>query len=114
SSGAVASSIDNVVPGSYAVVVSDLGCNDTATFNLSGSGLIVTDTTRQLTCGNVATGRIALGVTGGAPPYSYQWSNGSTGYAVSNLQAGTYTVTISQSARGCLPDTLTYVILPVD
>jgi hypothetical protein len=49
-------------------------------------------------------GAINLTVTGGTAPYTYQWSNGS-GYTattqnISNLQPGTYNVTVTD-AKGC-------------
>ncbi len=49
-------------------------------------------------CGN--NGSIALNVVGGKPPYTYLWSNGSTGSSISGLGAGNYSVTVTDS-RGC-------------
>jgi|GEM_PF-3847602 len=40
-------------------------------------------------------GRITINVTGGTPPYTYSWNNGSTDNTVSFLPAGTYTVTVT-------------------
>lgn len=45
-------------------------------------------------------GRIELEVSGGTLPYSYTWSNGSTEEDQTNLAAGTYSVTVTDSA-GC-------------
>ncbi|TAF64094.1 MAG: hypothetical protein EAZ55_12275 [Cytophagales bacterium] len=56
----------------------------------------------QLTniCGRTPTGAITLTVSGGQVPYVYQWSNGATTQNLSNLTAGTYTVTITDDG-GC-------------
>ncbi|MFB6305839.1 MAG: SprB repeat-containing protein, partial [Flavobacteriales bacterium] len=39
-------------------------------------------------------------VTGGAPPYDYQWSNGDTTQSIT-VGTGSYTVTVTDSAKGC-------------
>ena len=36
-----------------------------------------------------------LTVSGGLPPYTYQWSNGQTTASITGLQAGTYSVTLT-------------------
>ncbi len=46
-------------------------------------------------------GQVLLNVTGGIPPYSYEWSNGETTQNITNLASGEYTVTV-QDAVGCL------------
>ncbi len=48
----------------------------------------------------IADGLIQLNVTGGAPPYTYNWSNGATTSHLSNLGNGTFAVTVTD-ARGC-------------
>jgi gliding motility-associated-like protein len=47
---------------------------------------------------NAGKGTIKVLTTGGAAPYSYQWSNGMVDSMVSGLQAGTYTVTTSDQS----------------
>lgn len=44
-----------------------------------------------------ASGRIEISVTGGVPPYTYLWSNGSTESIADGLFAGTYSVTVTDS-----------------
>src|SRR5690606_1868173 len=45
-------------------------------------------------------GSITVNVTGGTGTITYQWSNGAIGNSISNLGAGTYSVTVSD-ASGC-------------
>lgn len=54
------------------------------------------------------SGAISLNVSGGTPPYTYQWSNGSTTPTISGLTAGSYTVHI-RDAGGCQAET-TFVL----
>jgi hypothetical protein len=58
--------------------------------------------TAQLThpVGNVATGTIALTVTGATEPITYTWANGQNTKTISNLTSGIYCVTIND-AYGC-------------
>jgi hypothetical protein len=53
-------------------------------------------------CYNSCNGSVRFTVSGGVPPYQYQWSNGSTAPQLAGLCAGTYTLTLTD-ARGCGP-----------
>jgi hypothetical protein len=46
-------------------------------------------------------GWIDLHITGGTPPYRYQWSNGSTDEDIFNLISGRYTVTVYDASNFC-------------
>jgi hypothetical protein len=48
-------------------------------------------------CAGAATGLASVTAGGGFQPLSYLWSNGATSAAISNLSAGTYTVTVSDA-----------------
>ncbi len=47
-------------------------------------------------CG-APTGRLDVWVSGGMPPYTYLWSNGGTGFMISELSAGMYSVTVTDA-----------------
>ena len=53
---------------------------------------------KNLGCsGKKRSGALKAFATGGSPPYTYQWSNGSTSELIENLGSGRYTVTVSDS-----------------
>src|SRR3569832_1865420 len=60
-------------------------------------------TKNNASCGGVCDGKATATLTGGTPPYKYDWSNGSvttTGSltnTIINLCAGTYSVTITDN-----------------
>ena len=64
-----------------------------------GQPLTAVTTSTATTCGQ-NNGISNLTVTGGATPYTYAWSNGSTNMSITNLAAGNYVVTITD-AYGC-------------
>ena len=49
-------------------------------------------------CYSGNTGSITLNITGGTPPYTYQWSDGYTSAIRNNLSAGNYSVTVSDTS----------------
>jgi len=51
----------------------------------------------NVTCFGTPTGAIDIAVTGGAPPYSYVWSNNATTQDISNLAANNYKCTVTGS-----------------
>lgn len=59
--------------------------------------LKLTSTQSDIVCYGASDGFIKTDVTGGNPPYKYQWSTGDTVKDISNLSAGTYSLIITDS-----------------
>ncbi|RMG95043.1 MAG: hypothetical protein D6706_12910, partial [Chloroflexi bacterium] len=92
----------NLPAGNYSVIVEESGaCIITQNFTINEPPPI-TDTivTSDVPCNGLGNGSITLTVGGGTPPYGYLWSNNATTANLSNLNGGTYTVTITD-ANGC-------------
>ncbi len=51
-------------------------------------------------CSGLCNGTAEVNASGGATPYSYEWSNGATSSTISGLCAGSYTITVTD-ANGC-------------
>ncbi len=87
--------------GSYQLTLTDAnGCTaHSATIELFDPPalLALVDTIIDASCNNANNGLIQVSVTGGFPPYNYEWSNGSVDETPSNLLPGTYSLTVSDS-----------------
>ena len=101
--GSTNQSFANPVPGnSYSVTITDAnGCTDTASFVVpSFPSLNATYTSVDASCGN-KNGSATIQVTGGAAPFSYQWSTGTGNVATQHtLYAGQYSAIITDN-NGC-------------
>jgi len=54
-------------------------------------------------------GAISVITTGGISPFTYSWSNGASASAISNLQPGTYTVTVTDNIGASIIDSIEVV-----
>ncbi len=102
-SGETTATLNNITAGSYSVTVRDAsGCTFTSppiAVNDNGASITITPSTTPSQCGN-NNGSVSITVSGGSAPYTYSWSNGATTPAITNLTAGTYRVTVTDS-NGC-------------
>lgn len=62
-------------------------------------------------CNGASTSSISLTALGGTAPYTYLWSNGAVTKDITNLAAGTYTVTVTD-AQGCTMTTSATITEP--
>lgn len=88
--------------GTYRLTVTaPNGCSSTAEVEVTAAPpLFVSISFVEPSCHDNADGSATAMPSDGLPPYSYAWSNGATGSAVSNLSGGTYTVTVTDQS-GC-------------
>lgn len=93
--------LSNVPPGTYGFLVKDAkGCKRTGSVVIQPESVIyVSLNSTDAICGSTFGGANAF-ISGGVPPISILWSNGSTSPNINNLQAGLYSVTISD-AKNC-------------
>ncbi len=84
--------------GNYCVTVSDAsGCSVSACSPITEySNLSVLFNTTDQDIG--VLGSATANVYGGTPPYTYLWSNFSTAKSITNLQAGVYSVSVTDNA----------------
>lgn len=101
SNGSETEDINLLSSGSYSVIVKDSkNCSAEATFTISGiSKINITATQVKPDC-NDSNGSINITVTGGTSPYIFEWSDGTTAEDLEGLNAGLYTVTVTDNT-GC-------------
>lgn len=102
STGAVSQSIDSLPPGTYSITVKDAKGSEV---KLTGevaepTPIVVSSTIAQPTCEKNTPGSIDLSVSGGKGGYTFNWSNGARTEDLDSLEAGTYSVTVTDTT-GC-------------
>jgi len=94
--------ITDLVDGIYQVEVIDANENKAVgTYTLTyPDPLYLKVTKSEMTCSAPNGGQATAIASGGTPPYTYLWNTGHTGAHITELSAGKYFVTVSDS-RGC-------------
>lgn len=102
SNGATSSNISGLPAGTYSLMVTDANhCNVSATAVVTTSGqLNLSLSAANVSCYGGNNGGITSTITGASGPYMYNWSNGAGSANLSNLTAGTYSLTVTSSS-GC-------------
>ena len=111
SNGGTMATINNIPGGTYTVTVTDnAAATSTAVVVIFQPPAIVlqTPTITHVSCFGNADGSIQANATGGVPPFNYDWSNGDSGSFISDLTAGSYSLTVTDD-NGCTK-TATYVV----
>ena len=101
-------SVFNLTANNYTVRVFDLlGCDTTINFTISQalSNFTFIDSVRNDSCIGAGKGYVGIeNLTGGVPPYSFEWSTNPgvlvRNASINNLTTGNYSVTLSD-ATGC-------------
>ncbi|MBI1184551.1 choice-of-anchor A family protein [bacterium] len=102
SNGASTQDVSNLAPGVYTVEITDCsGCSRILSFEITQPApLSTTLSITNVSCFGGNNGSASATVSGGTAPYTYQWSTGATGTAISNQKAGIYTFSVTD-ANGC-------------
>jgi len=102
--GGTSASLTGLSAGTYSCTISNnSGCSVTTgpiyVFDASGTLSVTTNSIGDEICNN-HHGNVTVNLTGGMAPVSFLWSNGSTSQNIYNLQAGNYSLTVTDS-NGC-------------
>lgn len=104
------SQISGLIAGTYTVTVTDdLGCSQEISGNVVDP-TVLTGTTvfTSVTTTGGSDGTLTATGIGGAPGYTYQWSNGMNTATITGLPAGNYTVTITD-LNSCTVELIEYL-----
>ncbi|TNE52404.1 MAG: T9SS type B sorting domain-containing protein [Bacteroidetes bacterium] len=114
SSGETSKDLTGVAAGTYMLTITDAnGCSTAASATIMPATQInITGTVSSIACFGETNGAIVLEISGGQMPYQVNWSGpagfASTGIALTNLDAGSYTATITDNS-GC-SQTMSYLV----
>ncbi|MCX6267400.1 MAG: T9SS type A sorting domain-containing protein [Bacteroidetes bacterium] len=102
SNGETTEDIGGLTAGTYTVTVTDANIlTAVGSWTVTEPpAVVVNSVVTNLTCAAASTGMVSISVTGGTPPYTYLWNNGAASQNISGLDAGNYTVTVTD-ANGC-------------
>jgi gliding motility-associated-like protein len=109
-SGGTGATASNLSAGAYTCTITDAnGCILTKSFTITqASSLLATTSQTNILCNGAATGAASVSVSGGSLTYTYLWSpSGGTLASASNLVAGVYTCSITDTNGAILVKTFT-------
>ncbi len=89
--------LSNLAAGIYTIEVRDSETRvETIQIEVTQNDQIdISSTTINLACNGIAEGEIELNVSGGSGNFEYEWSNGNTTANPTDLEAGTYSVVVT-------------------
>lgn len=86
--------------GCWAGTTQNVASGGTCCATVITNPIVGTTQQQNPSCSGQCNGSASVSATGGTTPYTYAWSNGQTTASISNLCAGTYTVTITGAGSG--------------
>jgi len=90
--------INNLSPGSYSLIIEDdLGCISYDTVQIYQPDSIILNVESLHCCFEQNNGALNIEITGGILPFDILWSNDSVTNAITNLEPGLYSVSVSDS-----------------
>ena len=106
STGGTTQDLSGLAAGNYQVVIEDANeCFDTSIFILSENPeIILGASVTSLSCSYLVDGSIQLNMSGAIASYTYDWSTGSALDSIGGLQAGTYSITVTDSLNCSVED----------
>ena len=114
--GDVTGNISNLVAGTYGVTVTDASsCTMSASFTITEPGpLHTTASIYSPHCYGGNDGFVAVAVTGGSPPYVYNWNTqpSQIGAIATDLSEGLYSLTVTDN-NGCQSSITAFVNNPL-
>ncbi|MFI5148716.1 MAG: PKD domain-containing protein [Bacteroidia bacterium] len=92
----------NLTAGNYTLQLTDAnGCKDSTVIAITQPALLTINATGlTATCNGKCNGQLICVPNGGTSAYSYSWNTGCSSASCSNICAGTYTATVTDS-HGC-------------
>ncbi|MCB9185744.1 MAG: hypothetical protein H6601_03275 [Flavobacteriales bacterium] len=90
-----------------------IGESNIITITVYSNDIVANCSSTDVDCNGASTGSASVSVSGGTAPYTVLWSTGATTMSISNLMAGSYSVTVTD-ANGCTKTCSTTVGQPSD
>ncbi|MDA9555730.1 hypothetical protein N9R54_05785, partial [Pelobium sp.] len=103
SNGATILNQSNLPAGTYILNVTDANnCSISKSITITQPVALAVNASKfNVKCYGEKTGFINVTISGGVPPYTYNWSNGATTEDLINIPAGSYSLEVTDS-NGCL------------
>ncbi len=113
SNGNTGVSATNLIAAAYTVTATSAnGCTATQNFTITQPAQLAGAITNTAALCSGGGGSATASPTGGTSPYTYAWNNGATTQTINSLNAGNYSVTITD-ANGCSISRNTTITQPV-
>ncbi len=110
--GANTQNLTGVVAGTYSVTVRDNNsCSVVREITITQPNVLAVSVDAGSVACNGSTTTASAVVSGGTEPYEYQWSNSATTQTITDIIAGTYSVTVTDD-NGCSTNAFTTITQP--